>query len=292
MADEASEHETTYRRVIWSRTLADWKPTRDRLIWGVVAATIASIVAAAVGSQMRPPQTPLLTAPVEAIGGVVLAAAVYLLWSRFRAPSKIWAYDQTTIQRLQSELDTRSRLLELTPKQADEGTSISVLPVRITYDNARPNLEAAVVWGGFPVVIVNNDSHLTTILRLWLRVCDPLTREEISPLPAKDLPDAGVIEQFGLKGLIHARERRETELNFRQYYPRTVLELAREGKASAMIFLCVEASGLGTRCFSLPDEFFEARSTPSADPVPSTPSESDSRGSRGTPGGRSGGSRG
>lgn len=105
------EEKPTYRRVLWGRAHAEWMPTRDRLIWGVITAVVGFGIAYCAGRQMTPQQYPLLAGGIGAVGGVVLVALLYLLWHRLRAPARIWADDQITIEKLIQERDSLSERL-------------------------------------------------------------------------------------------------------------------------------------------------------------------------------------
>ena len=251
-----------------------------------------------------------LSALSGGIAGPLIAALAVLLWHRLRAPAKVWAANQKAVadltatteqlggevarqkgalaerdaevdhlretnnqlsseyRRVQAQLDAR-RQLELIPRASD---GITILPVQIEYGDSRENLEAAVVWATLSFTLINHDDHPTTIQRLWLRVCDPITGEEILPLPNRDLgmPAAeGIMppeESFRHPDRgIGARDQQERELRFRQYYPRTVVDMAREGKAQLMVSLCVKAAGLSMACCPLTEEFFASSAMRSED---------------------------
>jgi hypothetical protein len=171
-------------------------------------------------------------------------------------------------QQLRAELNVR-RQLELFPTRIEEYDSISVLSAKISYSEAEhPDIEITAVWGTLTnVVIVNNDEHPTTISRLWLRVCDPVTGEEIKPLTREELGKIpseelmGPMEEFEPRSAIEARGQVRGKLEFRRHYPGRFLRLTREEKAR-MITLCATASGLGTTCCALGKEFFFDETAP------------------------------
>lgn len=221
------------------------------------------------------------------------------LWRLLTAPHAIWAADQKKIEELQSacgelepvkgsleeeritvarlkqsnsdlaedcrrlkmELESR-RQLELIPRKVGESDWITVLPATIEYpDSERPDQEISVLWGSLAnILIVNNDEHPTTIIRMWLRVCNPVTGEEVMPLSAEEMgpPTDEMmepIERFGLMGPIDARGQTKGDLEFRAFYPGRLFPLAREERGR-IITLCATASGLGTTCCALGEEFY------------------------------------
>jgi len=86
--------------MVWRRAYTDWKAAvQARLVWTVVTAIVISIIAAIAGVWVMPgPEE------IGASFGIAIAAILYILWFRFRAPAKIWTENRGTIESLERQL--------------------------------------------------------------------------------------------------------------------------------------------------------------------------------------------
>ncbi len=206
----------------------------------------------------------------------VILGLVAVVVATLEASFRKGAADQLTIKNLEVEREAevgrfREQLrrpsgLELLP-EAEEYDAVatieqiiadpgdSTLPLETTFVQARLHN----IW------IVNNDDHQTEVLRLWLRVCDPATGEEIPPLSDEALPKEarqtladvfGGKERFEPIGQLHDPGRKlRYELKFNAFFPGAFWRKTREGKAG-MISLCAKSSRLPIACCALSEEFF------------------------------------
>jgi hypothetical protein len=307
MAENTGEPKPGFYRLVWMQACADWRSTRDKVPWSVVTALLAVVVALFVGVKQMIPLW-------ATIGIPLVAAFLFFLGYLFRAPAKVWAADQkfitgltavcerlesnaaqqatqlaelnegiSSLNRVNADLRTRldaKRQLVLVPRMGEEDHPIGILPTTFG-DIEGPEedlLDRTVITGRISeILIVNNDDHPTTILRLWLRVSDPVTGAEIAPLPLRELGTPGnfmpPVEIFMPgDGTIEARGRRVFELEFTAHYPGDFgRRIGTREERAQMVTLCAEAVGLDSVCCSLPVEFFQSRPVP-GDPRPPTAS--------------------
>lgn len=121
----AEKGKPTHRQMVWAQAVEDWKPTKARLIWGVLITVVGYGVGVVVGALMTPPQDALVAGLIGSVITLGLASALYFLWYLIRAPSKVWAANQRMAEAAHSHA-------RLPPIQRDRVHRIKELAGRIS----------------------------------------------------------------------------------------------------------------------------------------------------------------